>query len=84
MDISAIIVGALALIGTIIGNLIGNNKTAALVSYRLEQLEKKVELHNNAVTRLFKAEQAIEVQKEQIKVANHRLDDLEHMAKAGE
>ena len=84
MDISAIIVGALALIGTIIGNLIGNNKTAALVSYRLEQLEKKVELHNNAVTRLFKAEQAIEVQKEQIKVANHRLDDLEHMARAGE
>lgn len=84
MDISAIIVGALALIGTIIGNLIGNNKTAALVSYRLEQLEKKVELHNNAVTRLFKAEQAIEVQKEQIKVANHRLDDLEHMARAGD
>lgn len=84
MDISAIIVGALALIGTIIGNLIGNNKTAALVSYRLEQLEKKVNLHNNAVERLYKAEQAIEVQKEQIKVANHRLEDLEHMAKAGE
>lgn len=84
MDISAIIVGALALIGTIIGNLIGNNKTAALVSYRLEQLEKKVNLHNNAVERLYKAEQAIEVQKEQIKVANHRLEDLEHMAKAGD
>jgi hypothetical protein len=84
MDISAIIVGALALIGTIIGNLIGNNKTAALVSYRLEQLEKKVNLHNNAVERLYKAEQAIEVQKEQIKGANHRLEDLEHMARAGE
>lgn len=84
MDISAIIVGALALIGTIIGNLIGNNKTAALVSYRLEQLEQKVNLHNNAVERLYKAEQAIEVQKEQIKVANHRLEDLEHMARAGD
>ena len=84
MDISAIIVGALALIGTIIGNLIGNNKTAALVTYRLEQLEKKVNLHNNAVERLYKAEQSIEVQKEQIKVANHRLDDLEHMARAGD
>lgn len=84
MDISAIIVGALALIGTIVGNLIGNNKTAALVSYRLEQLEKKVNLHNNAVERLYKAEQAIEVQKEQIKVANHRLEDLEHMARTGD
>jgi hypothetical protein len=84
MDISAIIVGALALTGTIIGNLIGNNKTAAMVAYRLDQLEKKVNLHNNAVERLYKAEQTIEVQKEQIKVANHRLDDLEHMARAGD
>lgn len=84
MDISAIIVGALALVGTIAGSMIGSNKTAALVSYRLEQLEKKVEMHNNAVTRLYKAEQTIEVQKEQIKVANHRLEDLEHMARAGD
>lgn len=84
MDISDIIVAALALIGTIAGSMIGSNKTAALVSYRLEQLEKKVNLHNNAVERLYKAEQAIEVQKEQIKVANHRLEDLEHMARAGD
>lgn len=84
MDISAIIVGALALVGTIAGSMIGSNKTAALVAYRLEQLERKVQLHNNAVERLYKAEQDIEVQKEQIKVANHRLEDLEHMARAGE
>ena len=84
MDISAIIVAVLALIGTIAGSLLGSNKTTALVTYRLDQLEKKVQLHNNAVERLYKAEQTIEVQREQIKVANHRLDDLEHMAKAGE
>jgi hypothetical protein len=84
MDISAIIVGALALVGTIAGSMIGSNKTAALVAYRLEQLERKVQLHNNAVERLYKAEQDIEVHKEQIKVANHRLEDLEHMARAGE
>lgn len=84
MDISAIIVGALALVGTIAGSMIGSNKTAALVAYRLEQLERKVQLHNNAVERLYKAEQDIEVQKEQIKVANHRIEDLEHMARAGE
>lgn len=82
MDYSAIIVGALALVGTIVGNLIGSSKTAALVTYRLEQLEKKVQLHNNAVERLYKVEQTVEVQKEQIKVANHRLEDLEH-EKAG-
>lgn len=82
MDYSAIIVGALALVGTVVGNLIGSSKTAALVTYRLDQLEKKVQLHNNAVERLYKVEQTIEVQKEQIKVANHRLEDLEH-EKAG-
>lgn len=82
MDYSAIIVGALALVGTIVGNLIGSNKTAALVSYRLEQLERKVQLHNNAVERLYKVEQNVAVQEEQIKVANHRIDDLEH-EKAG-
>jgi hypothetical protein len=83
MDYSAIIVGALALVGTIVGNLIGNNKTAALVTYRLEQLEKKVQLHNNAVERLYKVEQKSAVHEEQIKVANHRIEDLEH-SKAGE
>lgn len=82
MDYSAIIVGALALVGTVVGNLIGSSKTAALVTYRLDQLEKKVQLHNNAVERLYKVEQTVEVQKEQIKVANHRLEDLEH-EKAG-
>lgn len=77
MDYSAIIVGALALVGTIVGNLIGSSKTTALVTYRLEQLEKKVQLHNNAVERLYKVEQTVEVQKEKIRVVNHRLDDLE-------
>lgn len=48
-------------IGTI-GGIIASNK---LVSYRLEQLEKKVDLHNNAVERLFKAEgQIAELQHE--------------------
>ena len=84
MDISAIIVAALALVGTIAGSMIGSSKTSALVVYRLEQLEQKVQLHNNAVERLTKAERDIEVQKEQIKVANHRIDDLGHMARAGE
>lgn len=55
-----------------------HNTTIALIEYKLGKLEEKVDLHNNAVVRLFKVEQEIEVQKEQIKVANHRLEDLEH------
>ena len=55
-----------------------HNTTIALIEYKLDQLTKKVDLHNNAVERLFKVEQKIEVYDEKFKVANHRLDDLEH------
>lgn len=41
-----------------------------LNNYRIEQLEKKVEKHNSVVERTYVIE-------EQIKVANHRIDDLE-------
>lgn len=54
-----------------------HNTTIALIEYKLDQLAKKVDLHNNAVQRLYKAEQTIAVQTEQIKVANHRIEDLE-------
>ena len=48
-----------------------------LISYRLEQLEKKVDVHNNLIERTFKLEQDNEVMQEKMKVANHRIDDLE-------
>ena len=44
--------------------------------YRLEQLEKKVEAHNNLIDRTYKLEEMAKLQEEQIKVANHRIDDL--------
>lgn len=66
MDYSAIIVGALALIGTIVGNVIGKSKTVALVTYRMEQLEKKVEMHNNAVLRLTVLENDVKNMKEHL------------------
>ena len=47
--------------------------TAAL----LEQLEKKVDKHNTVIERTFKLEEAQAVMQEQIKVANHRIEDLE-------
>lgn len=83
MDYSTIIVATLSLMGTLVGSYLSHNKTTALISFRLEQLEKKVNLHNNAVERLFMAEKAIEVHDEKIKVANHRIEDLER-AKAGD
>lgn len=63
-------VAVLALIGTLTGSLGGIIISAKLTNYRLEQLEKKVDKHNNFATRL-------PVIEEQIKVIYHRLDELE-------
>lgn len=79
MDYSAIIVGVLALAGTLIGSMLSNNKTQALVIYRLQQLEEKVNKHNNLVERMYKVEEKQMVMEEQIKVINHRILDLEEV-----
>ena len=51
--------------------------SAKLTQYRLEQLEKKVQAHNNLIERTYKLEERTELQEEKIKVANHRIEDLE-------
>lgn len=73
-----IIVGLLSLIGTLAGSYGG----IRLMSYRIEQLEKKVEKHNNLIERTYKLEEKTMLQDEQIKVANHRIDDLERHEEA--
>ena len=73
----AIIVALLSLLGSLGGTLGGIALNSKLSNYRIEQLEKKVDKHNNLIERMFKAEEAITVLDEKIKVANHRIDDLE-------
>lgn len=63
-----------SLVGSAIGAFGGIN----LINWRLKQLEKKVEKHNNLVERQYKIEEIQAVLAEQMKVANHRIDDLEH------
>lgn len=69
----AVLVGVLSLIGTLAGSFGGMR----LMAYRIEQLEKRVDKHNNVIERTFKLEEQNAVQDEQIKVANHRIADLE-------
>lgn len=73
-----IVVGALSLIGTLAGAFFANRKSSALIAYRLEQLEDKVNKHNQIVERTFKLEERAELLEERIKVANHRIEDLEN------
>ena len=49
----AIIVALIGFLGAILGSALGILASAKLTNYRLEQLEKKVSLHNNVVERVF-------------------------------
>ncbi len=75
--IADIVIGVLALIGTLGGAYLANRRSSALIAYRLEQLEKKVDKHNQVIERTFKLEERAEVLEERVRVANHRIDDLE-------
>ena len=76
----AIIVAAFSLLGTLAGAYFSNKKSAALISYRLEQLEQKVAKHNSLVERMYNLEKREDVIEEKMRVANHRIEDLEHDA----
>ena len=61
------LIAILSFAGTCIGTIGGIIASNKLISYRLEQLEKKVNLHNNAVERLFRAEGRITELQHEIK-----------------
>ena len=68
--ITAIITGALTLIGV----LISNGKRQAVTETKMDELTREVREHNNFARR-------VPVVEEQIKVINHRIDDLEEINK---
>ena len=51
--------------------------SSKLATYRIQQLENKVEKHNTVIERTYKLEETEAVMQEQIRVANHRIADLE-------
>lgn len=76
--IAAVITGGLALAGVIITNISGNRSmqskletSQAVTDTKIEELTREVRLHNGFAEK-------IPVIQEQIKVINHRIEDLEH------
>ena len=61
-----IIVAVLSLVGTLVGSLAGIMTANKLVVYRIEQLEKKVEKHNNVIERVYMLEKNEAVIKEEL------------------
>lgn len=76
----AVIVALLGFAGTLTGAYLANKKTSVVIAYRLEALEKKVDRHNSVIERTYELEKRAALVTEQIKVANHRIDDLEHIS----
>ena len=76
-----LIKAVLTFAGTAAGVFAAYKKSAALMAYRLGQLEQKVDRHNKIIERTYALEMKTEVMEERIKVANHRIDDLEKEGK---
>ena len=68
----AIIAALVSGIVTLAGVLIANSKSQAVTDVKIEELTREVRKHNSFAEK-------IPVIEEQIKVANHRIDDLEHI-----
>lgn len=54
-----------------------HEETINMIDYKLTELTKRVDKHNNVIERTYKLEELTALQEEKIKVANHRIDDLE-------
>ncbi len=83
--ISGVSAGAAAILVAVIQSRTQHNKTLAewdkrdaLQAQRIDQLEKKMDKHNQLVERTYAVEKKIELIEKDVKVANHRIDDLEH------
>ncbi len=68
---SEILISVISFFGTMAGTLGGIIASSKLTNYRIEQLEKKVEVHNNFAGRM-------PVIEEKLRVMNHRISDLEN------
>ena len=65
----AVIVALLGLLGTLAGSFLGVLASQKLTQYRLERLEKKVDLHNQVVERTF-------ILEGEMREAQHDIRDL--------
>lgn len=74
---ATIVVAILSLIGTLGGAYLAGRKTTALVVYRLSELEKKVDKHNNVVERMYEVKKKLALIKDHQQELTSRVDDLE-------
>lgn len=72
-----LIIGGLSFLGTVIGTLGGILAANKLTNYRIGELEKKVDKHNNLIERMYELERKQDVLEQALKVEQHRMGDAE-------
>ena len=75
--IAALISAGAATLVCLVNNISQQRKTEALLTYKLDELTKRVDKHNGLVERTYRLEEQASVFDEKMKVANHRISDLE-------
>lgn len=75
--VSSVIAAAVTLLVCVINNRQQAARTRNLLDYKLEQLTKRVDKHNNVIERTYELEKRTDVQEEQIKTVKNRIKDLE-------
>lgn len=76
---SEVIAALIGIAGSFLGSFIGILMSVKLTAYRLEQLEKKVEKHNNIVERVYHLEDETKLEAEKHKEIDRRLSNLERL-----
>ena len=70
MDWSSIVVAVITAVGSFLAVYFSNRKASSLIEYRLEQLERKQDAHNQMIERTYALE-------EHVAVISNRVDNLE-------
>lgn len=75
--LAALIAAGATLVVCLINNYVSQGKMQALVEYKIDELSRRVDEHNKVIERTYRLEEAAAVYEEKMKVANHRIGDLE-------
>lgn len=66
--ITALISGLCVAIPSVIATVTSNKKSQALIDYKIQELDKKVEKHNNIIERTYALEEKISIVEEKMKI----------------
>lgn len=79
--LTAIISAGAMIIVSVLANLTQSKKTEALITYKIDELTKRVDAHNTLIERTYRLEESAKLFDEKLKVSNHRIKDLEEKVK---